>query len=221
MKAAVSAGVPVPDHEATTLRAVLDAADRHAYPIVVKEENSCGGRGVVIARDAAELRAALDPARTGGAAAHWIKYLRRAANGRRGAPRGCRSTLGTACWFRTRPWISGICTVVAREGRVVEALSLLVERNHPHQTGASTVVRFIEHGAMEAHARALVARLGCSGFVSFDFVLGPSELDATLIEMNARPVGTVHLGRMSDGTSGPHSSVCLMPTQLGSARRCR
>ena len=46
---------------------------------------------------------------------------------------------------------------------------------------------------MAAAAAALTAKLGCSGFVSFDFILD-EEGQSFLIEMNSRPIATSHLG---------------------------
>ncbi len=60
-------------------------------------------------------------------------------------------------------------------------------------TGSSTVIRRIDHPEIDDAVRLLVATLGCSGFVSFDFLTSPSG-PSTLIEMNARTVGSGHLG---------------------------
>jgi hypothetical protein len=44
-------------------------------------------------------------------------------------------------------------------------------------------------------AAAMTAALGCSGFVSYDFMLDEEQGRASLIEMNPRCVGSSHLGR--------------------------
>ena len=85
-------------------------------------------------------------------------------------------------------------TVVAREGAVVDGISLQALRSHPEKR-ASTVLQPIQSPDMDEAARRLVAALGCSGFVSFDFILDPQGR-AFVIEMNPRPIGSTHLGRL-------------------------
>ncbi|MDU6728377.1 MAG: ATP-grasp domain-containing protein, partial [Bradyrhizobium sp.] len=63
-------------------------------------------------------------------------------------------------------------------------------------TGASTVIRHVENQEMAETAAALTEALGCSGFVSFDFMLNTEDETATLIEMNPRCVGSCHLGQL-------------------------
>jgi hypothetical protein len=87
-------------------------------------------------------------------------------------------------------------TVAAWKGEVLAGASFLAERVHPAPTGASSVVRHIEHPEMETAVRRMVQRLGCSGFASFDFMLDEVDQAAYLIELNPRPIGTTHLGRL-------------------------
>jgi hypothetical protein len=81
------------------------------------------------------------------------------------------------------------------EGVVLEGVSFLAERRNPSETGASTVLRAIAHEEMAEASRKIVAALGSSGFVAFDFILDASG-NAHLIEMNARPIASGHLGRL-------------------------
>jgi predicted ATP-grasp superfamily ATP-dependent carboligase len=55
-------------------------------------------------------------------------------------------------------------------------------------------VRHIENDEMERAAAIMTAALGCSGFVSFDFMLDPDTGRAVLIEMNPRSITSSHLG---------------------------
>ena len=55
------------------------------------------------------------------------------------------------------------------------------------------MVRPLVHPEIEVATSRLVAALGCSGLVSFDFIVAEGGT-AYLIEMNARPVGSGHLG---------------------------
>lgn len=67
-------------------------------------------------------------------------------------------------------------------------------QTHPEKR-SSTVLKPINSPAMDEAARRLVASLGCSGFVSFDFILDASR-QPWLLEMNPRPIGSTHLGRL-------------------------
>jgi predicted ATP-grasp superfamily ATP-dependent carboligase len=87
-------------------------------------------------------------------------------------------------------------TVAAWNGRVIAGVSLAAECIHPEPTGASTVVRSVNNREMEDVAVAITAALGCSGFVSYDFMLDEKQDQASLIEMNPRCVGSCHLGRL-------------------------
>ena len=76
-------------------------------------------------------------------------------------------------------------TVSTWNGRVLECAIFFADRVHPEPTGSSSLVRYVEHAGMEETVRLLVEKLGCSGFVSFDFLLDQNG-NAYLIEMNAR-----------------------------------
>jgi biotin carboxylase len=56
------------------------------------------------------------------------------------------------------------------------------------------VVRLVENREMDDITIAMTAALGCSGFVSYDFMLDEKTGRAALIEMNPRCVGSCHLG---------------------------
>ena len=100
-------------------------------------------------------------------------------------------------------------TVSAWKGQVLDGVSFIAERVHPEPTGASSVVRFIQHAEMEAAVRRLVEELGCSGLVSFDFILDAEHDAAYLIEMNPRPISATHLGRLFG-----HDAVAALLSRL-------
>jgi hypothetical protein len=86
-------------------------------------------------------------------------------------------------------------TLSAWNGRVLQGASFIAQRVHPEPTGSSTLVRHVEHAEMAAAAASLTAKLGCSGFISFDFILD-AKGKSYLIEMNSRPIATTHLGEL-------------------------
>ncbi len=160
------------------------AADAFGYPVVLKREQTCGGFGVDIVRDEAAL-------------AHAYGRARRKAT----AKRRLQDVLGLdragGDGLILQAYVSGplaFRTVSCANGRVLDGVSFLADTIHPPVTGASTVLRPLREPEMESATRALVARLGCSGFVSVDFILSPEG--ATLIELNPRPVASGHLGRL-------------------------
>jgi Carbamoyl-phosphate synthase L chain, ATP binding domain len=193
MRAAASLGVSIPDfHEARTAAGAFEAADRWGYPVVVKSEFTCGGRGVAIVSHAGEL----------------CHQVERAMHRGIGLGRRLRALTRHMIWRRAglpgiygvpsllQAYISGqpaMRTVSTWNGRVLEGASFVADRVHPEPTGSSSLVRYVEHAGMEETVRLLVEKLGCSGFVSFDFLLDQGN-NAYLIEMNARSIGTSHLG---------------------------
>ena len=172
---------------------MLRQAQAWGYPVVLKEENTCGGHGVTIAHTPEELRRSM--MRIQGAS-FW-RRLRRTMRRYVWHLAGLGTATGAPPVLQS--YLSGVPamrTVFAWKGKVLEGVSFLAEQNHPAPTGPSSVVRHIENAAMAETARRLVAALGCSGFISLDFMLDETTNEAALIELNARPIGTVHLGRL-------------------------
>jgi predicted ATP-grasp superfamily ATP-dependent carboligase len=60
--------------------------------------------------------------------------------------------------------------------------------------GPSTVVRLGAHAAMAAASERMIAALGASGFIGFDFMLENRTGAALLLECNPRPIQVCHLG---------------------------
>jgi hypothetical protein len=208
-------------HTASDEAATLLAAADCGYPVVLKAEYTCGGHGVVIASNPGELQAA------------W-----RAMSGRVAFRQRCR-TAGRDWMWRIAgisgiggmpplmqalvPGVPAMRTVSTWQGQVLDGVSFVAERVHPVPTGASTVVRLIRHAEIEDTVRRLVAALGCSGLVSFDFILDVDRDLAYLIEMNPRPISATHLGRMFghdavaallarlQGVPAPHVAASIEP----------
>ena len=183
---AAALGLATPEQVAVAdLDAARAVAARLGYPVVLKREQTCGGAGVQIVANEAEL----------------ITAYRRAAT-KAARKRRLRALLGRAVAsdsalvlqrFVTGPLAFRI--VACKDGRVLDGVSFLSDCVHPPVTGASTILQPIERPDMDAAASALVGALGCSGFVALDFLL-PADGKAVLIEMNPRPVASGHLGRL-------------------------
>jgi Carbamoyl-phosphate synthase L chain, ATP binding domain len=192
MHSAAQLGVRKPAHcEYINAGAALAAAEAWGYPIVIKREHTCGGKGVVIAHDASELVAQLQSL----PAAVWPRRLRQLAKQFLLYVAGFR--IGPAAGAVLQSFVPGVPafrTLAAWNGRVLDGVSFVAEQTHPGATGASTVVRQIENDEIDRAAAIMTAALGCSGFVSFDFMLDPDTGHAVLIEMNPRSITSSHLG---------------------------
>lgn len=160
------------------------AARELGYPLMVKREATCGGSGVTLVRDEAALAEAFRDAAAKARVKRILRGIAGLGSDRGGAPITLQAHVAGQLAMRT---------VACLEGRVLEGASFSAERLAPPVTGSSTVVRPLAHPEMEATAQRLVEALGLSGFASFDFILA-EDGRANLIEMNARPIGSGHLG---------------------------
>ena len=159
------------------------ARDTLGFPVLVKRDHSSGSGGVTIVGAKPDLASALRRA-------VWKQRIKRVLARGVGYEHGADPIL----LQRFVPGTLAMRTVVAQNGRTVDGISLLATRSHPEKR-ASTVLEPLDCLEMEDAARRLVAALGCSGFVSFDFIVDPQGA-AFLIEMNPRPIGSTHLGRL-------------------------
>lgn len=193
MDLAANLGVYKPAHcEAVSIGMALLAAESWGFPLVVKGEHTCGGRGVVIVRGAAELVAKLTPVSTA-----WQQRLKFSA--KKALFQFAGFGAGPMSGTMIQSFVMGtpaFRTLAAWKGRVIEGVSFAAEQMHPTPTGASTVVRHIENDEMNRTAAKMTAALGCSGFVSFDFMLDQETGRAALIEMNPRSITSTHLGAL-------------------------
>ncbi len=186
IEAAAAAGLRAPaQRRAHSLAEATAAAGEIGYPLMLKREGTCGGSGVTLVRDEVGLAEAFRAAARRARAKRALRQLFGFRSSRDGCPITLQAHVAGALAMRT---------VACEAGRVLDGISFRAERLDPPVTGSSTVVEPIVHPEMEAAAHRLVAALGCSGFVSLDFILSPDG-GAHLIEMNARPVGSGHLGR--------------------------
>jgi glutathione synthase/RimK-type ligase-like ATP-grasp enzyme len=175
---------PLPD-----AAALAQALDTLPCPLVLKLDDTFGGRGVRIVRSADEAAAAFRALRdeTG-----WRSAAKRSLRGLDLHPiwalRHSRS-ITVQAYVEGRP---ANRAVLCRNGKVLAGLSVEALETST-ATGPATVVRPVDHPAMSLAATRLVERLGLSGFVGFDFVLEAGTDRAFLLEMNLRPTQICHL----------------------------
>ena len=193
MRVAAALGILTPEFDtAGDIETALQAAKRWGFPLVLKEEFSWCGHGVSILESSEQLRNRLETRREGAG-----KRLHEHCRHLVWSLAGLQHVYDPPPVLQT--FVSGrlvMRTVSTWHGRVLEGASFAAERVHPAPNGTSSVVRFIDHQGMQDAARLLVERLGCSGIVSFDFMLDERSGRAYLIDMNARPIVASHLGQL-------------------------
>lgn len=194
MDLAARLGINKPAHcEDTTVEAATAAAELWGYPVVVKNENTCGGKGVAIVRDPTALMAKLPQQ----SIAAWPRRLKLLAKRALFSLAGFGPSPVFACMLQSFvPGVPAFRTLAAWKGHVIAGVSFAVEQTHPGAVGASTIIRHVENDEMDRACAAMTSALGCSGFVSFDFMLDRETGRAALIEMNPRSVGSTHLGAL-------------------------
>jgi hypothetical protein len=192
MDVASRVGVRKPQHKRIAYpRGEFSAPDDWAFPLFLKTEHSCGGDGVTAVKDRAQLLRELAAKNVRGPKRRLVSWVKNILRSIAGFEASSDDEIIVQSFAPGRP---AFRSVAAWNGRVLSGVSFAAEQIHPEPTGASTVIRFIEHPEMNETAAAITAALGCSGFVSFDFMLDDERGHATLIEMNARCVGSCHLG---------------------------
>ena len=173
----------ITERSLTDLRSAVAAAGEFGYPVLLKREQTCGGGGVTLVDKSSALPMAF-----------------RTADRRAKAKRLVRRMLGLVASddrpLTMQAFVPGtlaLRTVACRNGSVLAGITFAAEQIDPPVTGSSTVIRPIDHPEIDEAVRRITTALGCSGFLSFDFLVTPDG-SASLIELNARPVGSGHLG---------------------------
>jgi glutathione synthase/RimK-type ligase-like ATP-grasp enzyme len=168
------------------------------YPIVVKADQSYGGRCVRIVNSDADLRATVWELQT---PTTWRRLFRRFFGAILGSKAlvpfmlPLRRTISLQQYIPGRP---SNRAVICWKGKVLAGISVeAVEEEHKH--GPASVVRPIDHSEMAIVVEHMVKRLDLSGFVGFDFVLDSANR-AWIIEMNSRVTPICHFS-LADGTN--------------------
>ncbi len=131
----------------SSLQAAKAAATELAYPVLLKREQTCGGRGVTLVDDEESLSRAFRSADRTAKAKRWARRLVGLATS--GDP---PLTLQAHV-----PGALALRTVACREGRVLDGITFEAERLDPPMTGSSTVIRRIDDPEIDAAVRLLVA----------------------------------------------------------------
>jgi carbamoyl-phosphate synthase L subunit-like protein len=161
------------------------AAAALGYPVVLKRELSCGGAGVAIVRSDREMVRAFRRTRLRARAKRLLGWAPGFSLGGQ-EPLTLQQHIRGALAYRVAACAIGVET---------EGVSFVARRDNFEETCASTIIRRLDNGEMLDATRKLIAALRCSGVISLDFILTEAG-EAYLIEMNARPIASGHLGRL-------------------------
>jgi len=231
MDLAQSLGVAKPDHcDGSDIERSLAAARRWGFPVVIKSDHTCGGVGVRLVDDEAELLSVLSAF----ARPSWSRRLRVTAKQRVCQLSGL--SVDTSETAIVQPFVSGTLafhTAFAWRGQVLEAVSFVAQEMDQKPVGSGTVIRPIANPQMARSTEAIAKALNYSGFLSVDFIVEEGSGEAMTIEVNARSIGSTHLGRLFghdicrsamvalgrsphvvEPMSGRYSAVALYPKEM-------
>ena len=179
-------------------RTLESAPPQLSYPIVIKADQSYGGKCVRFANSDAGVRAAVWELQT---PTTWRSIFRRFFGAVFGSETlrlfrlPLRRTINLQQYIVGRP---SNRAVICWKGKVLAGISVET-LEVTHESGPASVVRLIDHREMTIAAEHMVKRLELSGFVGFDFVLD-SFNQAWMIELNPR-VTPICQFCLADGTN--------------------
>ena len=169
--------------------ASVDAAARDAgaigYPVYVKSSFGWAGRGVTRCDDEMALRAAMTvPPDRLAIVKGWVRALMK------------RDWYPNATAVDVQQAIAGhpaMYCALAWEGRLLGGFAGIPSAT-AGANGPSTALWIGSHRIMEEAAKKMIAGMGATGFIGFDFMIEATTGQAYLLECNPRPIQVCHLG---------------------------
>jgi hypothetical protein len=190
---AVAQGLKIPCPSTIVVNSHQDVdrqLGRIVYPVLIKLDDSWGGRGVRLAHNQRELlHATLELSFP----QNWPRLLKRlAAQGIQHLPDRWRLPLPQN--ISIQQYVSGRPAnraVVCWHGKVLAGISVeAVETGQ--QFGPTTLAKILDHAELAGAVEGIVASQALSGFLGFDFILDHANR-AWFLEMNPRATPTCHL----------------------------
>ena len=161
-------------------------ASQIGFPVYVKQAFSWAGRGVIRCDDAAAVVDAMAAARPAARS-----LLRDRA--KRLLHRDWYPTTSSTDIQQAIDGTPAMYCAVAVAGKLVAGFAG-VTRQATSANGPSSVVWIGPDNEMEAAAAKMIAALGATGFIGFDFMIEAATGHAYLLECNPRPIQVSHLG---------------------------
>jgi Carbamoyl-phosphate synthase L chain, ATP binding domain len=206
---AESLGIPVPKSQLVRSPSeAQNAATSFGFPVFLKASFSWGGEGSICCKNLDQLHQAFSNLQD---KTSWFKSLAKRALARDWYPMNFAIEVQQA--------IAGdavMYNVVALEGKVLGGF--FAERPSRSSTnGPSTVVCLGENPTCLKIAEKMIAAMGASGFLAFDYMRSETTGEIFLLECNPRPNQIFHLGpkvgadlcrALVDGLYGRSPSSC-------------
>lgn len=187
LQLARSIGVRVPMAiAANSADTATQAATRIGFPVYVKTSFSWAGRGVMLCQDREEVAAGMASMQPR-SRLPFRNQLRRLLH---------RDWYPTDTDIDVQEAIAGVPAMycaVAVEGELLAGFAGITRQSGANH-GPSSLVWLGDHPAMASASAAMVAALGATGFLGFDFMIEDATGEAYLIECNPRPIQVCHLG---------------------------
>jgi glutathione synthase/RimK-type ligase-like ATP-grasp enzyme len=188
---AKSLGIACPRTTILTDRASLAREESGVtFPVIIKTDDASGGLGTRVANNRLELRAAIVELSL---PYNWPFSLKRLI----GRCLGRAFCYWLPLWPRKmgmQQYVAGRpCNraVVCWNGKVLAGITVDVLATS-YEFGPATLVKVIDHPDVTAAAEKIVAELGLSGFIGFDFILDSGN-NAWFLEVNPRATPICHI----------------------------
>jgi hypothetical protein len=231
MDLARTLAIAKPDHcDGSDIESSLAAARRWGFPLVIKSDHTCGGAGVRMVANEAELLTVLSQI----ARPSFSRRLRAVL--KRQVCRLAGFNVDALEGVIVQPFVEGTLafhTAFVWRGQVMEGVSFVAQEIHPSPVGSGTVIRPIDNPQIVRSVEAIASALHYTGFISVDFIVEEGSGEALTIELNARSIGSTHLGRhfgrdicgsarsafgrspsVVEPMSGFYSAVALFPKEM-------
>jgi predicted ATP-grasp superfamily ATP-dependent carboligase len=211
MSAAKALNIPFPNTIVVNSNEDIDQQlGRVSYPVLIKLDESWGGRGVRLAHNQQDLlRAVLELSFP----RNWPTSLKRMAACAIQHPPRWRiplpQNISIQSYVLGRP---ANRAVVCWHGRILAGITVEAVET-ASEFGPTTLARILDHGEMTEAAEKIVANQKLSGFLGFDFMLDHKNR-AWFLEMNPRATPTCHLR-----FKGPSLPASLFSTVTGEPPR--
>ena len=178
-----------------TINDALMAAKKIQYPLVLKHDVGAGGAGVVICQNEADLR----------------KYFYQAPNFNFFKRMKYKikqliviSSTNQKEQISIQEFIEGPLGVTAfcsLNGKMLASNTMLTLKTNPEKTGPTCVAQGLNLPEMEDYVKIIAQKLHYTGFGGVDFIYQKDTNQAFIIEFNARPTPTCHLGEQAVANS--------------------
>ncbi|UOF01840.1 ATP-binding protein [Bdellovibrio reynosensis] len=180
-------GVRVPKNiEVKNLQEALTAAPRLGFPLVVKYDFGYGASGVEVVHNEEQLIKSLSSTQKVSLVTKIKRVIKTLLFV---VPKDDENGLSLQQYISGQVGLAPFC---AQNGAVFAANPMLKHKTYPGATGPSSVVVGVDNQEIHQAILTVAKNLSYTGFGSLDFIVEQKTGEAYVIELNPRPVPTVH-----------------------------